>query len=151
MLTSPTYGVKRLESDLRHTIEEPSCCGTNESNEVSFVESGGVMGIIRMDQGPRRSLRGFFLTASVADNVPGKAPSTGKPAASSLKGLQRPREELALPERCGVCTHKLLLILSHASYALTLFRFVAQNGVSRVSDRGGHRSVQRKPEKSQCI
>ena len=97
------------------------------------------MGIIRMDQGPRRSLRGFFLTASVADNVPGKAPSTGKPAASSLKGLQRPREELALPERCGVCTHKLLLIRSHASYALTLFSIPLHRTVSPAIAHAGDR------------
>ena len=34
----------------------------------------------------------------------------------------KPREEFALPGRCGVCTHKLILIQSHPSYALTLFR-----------------------------
>ena len=45
-----------------------------------------------------------------------------KPATQSLKGLQRPREELALPERCGVCMHKLVLIQSCASNALSLFR-----------------------------
>ena len=67
LLASPTYGVNKRGSDLHHTIEEPSRCGTNESNEVSFVESGRVMGISRKDQGPRRSLRGFFLSASVAN------------------------------------------------------------------------------------
>ncbi len=67
VLTSPTYGVNKRGSDLHNTIEEPSCCGTNESNEVSFVKSGRVMGISRMDQVPRRSLRGFFLSTSVAD------------------------------------------------------------------------------------
>ena len=70
VLTSPTYGVNKRGADLHHTIEEPSRCGTNESNEVSFVESGRVMGISRMDQVPRRSLRGFFLSASVADVDP---------------------------------------------------------------------------------
>ena len=67
VLTSPTYGVNKCGSDLHHTIEKPSCCRTNESNEVSFVESGRVMGISRKDHGPRRSLRGFFFSASVAD------------------------------------------------------------------------------------
>ena len=35
----------------------------------------------------------------------------------------KPREEFALPGRCGVCTHKLILIQSHPSYALTLSGF----------------------------
>jgi len=68
--------------------------------------------------------RGFFLAASVAESIQA-APSTGrahKPATWSGKGLQRPREELAPPERCGVCMHKLVVIQSYASFALTLFR-----------------------------
>ena len=72
------------------------------------------------------------MTALVADVDPAalSAGRAHKPATQSLKGLQRPREELALPERCGVCMHKIVPIQSCISNALTLFRILSHRTMS---------------------
>ena len=52
------------------------------------------------------------------------------PATWSGKGLQEPREELALPERCGICLYKLGPIKSFLAIAPSLFRIPLHRTVS---------------------
>ena len=53
------------------------------------------------------------------------------------EGLQRPREELALPERCGNCFNKLIEPCRDEPFALVLFRFQQRRTRSPTIARAG--------------
>ena len=53
------------------------------------------------------------------------------------EGLQRPREELALPERCGICFNKLVEPCRDEPFALVLFRFQQRRTMSPTIARAG--------------